>query len=237
MTRGRKAKLSNNSRRKKDDSYSVTGSVKTQISLEARVSRLEASVARLEARVEQTPVETNDVSIGIPAQVLEVIDGVGKRRPGPDTKIDDTELLLNRDNLVQWLEEHWPQIAIPLLIAQNPERTATVLTTIAKPCEIRPDWQSAIIHHSTELQEFLKSEKFRRKSPRKTVVDALAPYQSERRQQAANRLPTRQIANAMAGVPKIKWRTSLDKCSEIPCSYRVCDITAKYYRQVFGIAE
>jgi hypothetical protein len=80
----------------------------------------------------------------------------------------------------------------------------------------------------------LRREKFRRKPPKKTVTDALALYQSEKRQRAANRLPTRQIANAMAGVPKLKWHTSLDKCSEQAYAARVGYNATMYYRMFLG---
>ena len=65
-----------------------------------------------------------------------------------------------------------------------------------------------------------------RKDPQKTVRDALnRPAEDEKRIRAANRVPTRQIANAMAGVPKLRWRTSLDRCSKNPCSYEVAPAT------------
>ena len=81
------------------------------------------------------------------------------------------------------------------------------------------------------------SSLLRIRPPKKTVTDALRPFDSEQRKRAANRLPTRQIANAMAGVPKLKWRTSLDKCSERPSSYRVGHNAAGHYRAKFGMPE
>jgi len=85
---------------------------------------------------------------------------------------------------------------------------------------------------------FLHSEKFKKKPPRKTVLDALnLPLEDEKRKRAANRLPTRQIANAMAGVPKLSWRTSMDRCSKNPCRYLVTLSTAQHYRAMYDIRE
>jgi hypothetical protein len=173
----------------------------------------------------------------VPAHIREAINSIGKKHRGPRKKIEDTELLLNRDNLVQWLEQHWPQITKRLLTAKTPGEIAAVLTHIAAPSEIRPTWQSGVMGHPAELMGFLRSKKFRRKPPKKTVVDALDTLHSEKREHAANRLPTRQIANAMAGVPKLKWRTSLDKCTKNPCSNRVGHNTATYYRTILGIQK
>jgi hypothetical protein len=69
-------------------------------------------------------------------------------------------------------------------------------------------------------------------------MDALnRPAEDAKRKRAANRLPTRQIANAMAGVPKLRWRTSLDRCSENPCSYEVAPDTDHRHRAIFGIPQ
>jgi hypothetical protein len=201
---------------------------------------LESRVARLEARIEQMQEEIDRLSGVVPAHIQEALDSSGKKHPGPDKEISDTELLLNRDELVKWLEEHWPKIVKALLAAaakNDTREVATVLGSIAAAPDIRPTWQCKIIDHPAELTEYLRSEKFRRKPPKKTVADALALNHSEERQRAANRLPTRQIANAMAGVPKLKWRTSFDRCSKSPCAHRIGYKTAQYYRELFGIPE
>jgi hypothetical protein len=198
---------------------------------------LESRVARLEARIEQMQEEINSLSGAMPAHIVEAIDNIGKKHSGPDKKIDDTELILNRNNLVNWLEEHWLEIAKPLLTSKTPNAIVAVLTPVAASPDIRPTWQKAVMDHPDKLLEFLRSPKFRRKPPKKTVMDALDLQRSEERARAANRLPTRQIANAMAGVPKLSWRTSLDKSSQSPCSYNIRDESATYYRIMYGIRE
>lgn len=184
----------------------------------------------MEARIEVMQEEIDRASGVAPAGFREAMDAAAKKHPGPRKKMDDTELLLNRDNLIVWLEEHWPKIVKPLLAAKSPAEVAAVIAPIAAAADIRPTWQNGVVGHPATLLDFLQSEKFRRRPPKKTVLDALSAFDSETRRKAANRLPTRQIANAIAGVPKIKWRTSLDRCSVRPSSYRVGHNTEGHYR-------
>jgi len=239
MTHGRTAKTRVNPRSKKSHSLLTRFSERQEKSLETRVAKLEAGLATLEARIEQMQEEIDRALGRVPKNIQEAIDNIGKKHPGPNKKVDDTELELNRNNLIVWLEEHWPRIVKPLLAASKPDGTprevAAVLRPIAAARDIRPTWQKAIVEHPAKLREFLQSKKFRIKPPKKTVAEALAVYHSEQRDQAANRLATRQVANAMAGVPKLKWRTSLDKCAKNPSSLSVGYNTAGHYRTLFGL--
>lgn len=168
-----------------------------------------------------------------PAGFREAMEAATKKHPGPRKKMDDTELLLNRDNLIVWLEEHWPKIVKPLLAAKSPAEVAAVIAPLAAAPDIRPTWQIGVVGHPAILLDFLRSAKFRIKPPKKTIIDALTSLDVEKRKRATNRLPTRQIANAMAGVPKLKWRTSLDKCSKTPSSFGVGYGSAAHYRKPF----
>lgn len=92
-------------------------------SLKTRVASLEARVAHLEEELDRSS------GSAVPPQFREAIDAIygdGKKRPGPEEKIDQSELLQRRDNLVEWLEERWPEIVKPLLAAKNPRKAATV---------------------------------------------------------------------------------------------------------------
>jgi hypothetical protein len=104
MTHGRTAKTRANTRKKKYDRRLTPVSVNPNSSLEGRVTSLEARMAKLEEAVDSA-------SGVVPAHLY------GKRttKPGPTEKIDDTELFLNRDNIVHWLEEHWPRAPRPQL--------------------------------------------------------------------------------------------------------------------------
>lgn len=160
-----------------------------------------------------------------------------KKKRGPSKNIADHELLFNRDALVDWLEENWPKMVHQLLAANSPRKIATILRQVARAPDLRPPWQSRFVEHPAQLFDFLHSDRFRIKPPEKTVVDALSASDLEKLKRAANRLPTRQIANAMAGVPKLKWRSSLDKCSQNPSITEVNPKSARYYRAMFRISE
>jgi hypothetical protein len=229
MTHGRTEKTGVNMRKKRKGTLLTRTLKKSGKSLESRIASLEVRVAELEE-------EVRFVSGDVPYFGGET-DAEEKKKPGPSKSIPDAELLRNRDGLVYWLEENWPRIIQPLLAARNPRQLQAVLKQIARPPDIRPPWQNRFVGHPVKLLDFLRSDKFRIKPPKKTVVGALGVNDTERRQRAANRLPTRQIANAMAGVPRLKWRTSLDKCSRNPSSSSVAQNTDKYYRAMFGIPE
>jgi hypothetical protein len=216
--------------RRKNRSRLLTGSS------ESEKNSLESRVARLETRIEQLQAEIDGLVGVMPKHFYEAIKNTGKKRSGPSERMDETELSLRRDDLVHWLENQWPNLVSPLLAAQNPRQVASVLRAVAPPRHVRPEWQRDFIGHPAALLNFLRSEKFRKKPPRKTVIDALCSANLEQRTRAANRLPTRRIANAMAGVPKLKWRRSFDRSSKTPCTARVGYETASHYRAQFGIS-
>jgi len=189
--------------------------------LEARVVDLEGKVDRLEGTAPSYYYGATDDS---------------RKKPGQDKYIEDVELFRHRDGLVSWLEDVWPKIVKPLLAAADPSEVAEMFSKVARPKDLQPPWQSRFLAHPSDLLDFLRSERFRIKPPKKTLIDALnLPVGDEKRRRAANRLPPRQIANAMAGLPELEWRTSLDKCSKIPCSYLVALNTDRHYRAMFSI--
>jgi hypothetical protein len=79
----------------------------------------------------------------------------------------------------------------------------------------------------------MSSNRFRKKPSAKAVARAINWEPREECFKAAAKLPTRQIANAMAGVPEYKWRTSLDLCTASPCEYSVGIGAREYYRSLF----
>ncbi len=228
MTHGRSAKVTPNSRTKNRGTPLTGFSEDSRKRLEQQVEDMAARVAELETRVDRLAGIAPGYYYGEPENT--------KKKSGPDQRMSDAELFRSRDGLVGWLEEVWPKIVRPLLSANDPSQVAAILKKVARPKDIQPPWQSRLLAHPAKLLDFLQSNKFRRKPPKKTVVDALnRPGDDEKRMRAANRLPTRQIANAMAGVPKVQWRTSLDRCSKSPCSYEVGLIADAHYRAMFGI--
>jgi len=228
MTRGRRAKTDLNARKESQDKLLTGISDDAQKSLEAKLASLEARVAELEEKVDRLE--------GIAPSYYYGGTDNSKKKPGPDKSIEDVELFRHRDGLVGWLEDVWPQIVKPLLAADDPSEVAAIFNKVARPKDLQPPWQSRFLAHPSDLLDFLRSEKFRIKPPKKTVIDALnLSVEDEKRRRAANRFPTRQIANAMAGLPELEWRTSLDRCSKDPCSNLVALNTDRHYRAMFSI--
>jgi hypothetical protein len=172
----------------------------------------------------------------VPSDYFSAAD-TAKKKPGPVKNIGDDELFRYRDWLVQWLEEIWPEVAKALLSTKDPRGVRAIFKDVAQPKHLQPPWQTRLLAHSAHLLDFRWSNKFRIKPPKKTVLDALRGQSNdEKRKRAANRLPTRQIANAMAGLPWLQWRTSLDRCAKEPSHLKVAAQSERYYREMFGIA-
>jgi hypothetical protein len=192
--------------------------------LERRVAALEKDVALLKS-ASPWPIFGDE----------EIID-TEKKKSGAKQKISDEDLFCYRDGLIQWLEPIWPWMVNRLLAAGNPEDIRPLLEAVAETPELRPDWQRRLLQNVAAFFEFLWDERFRKTLPKATVADALnLSWEDERRKRAANQLPTRQIANAMAGVPEIAWRTSLDRCSEQPAEPLIALNLDMYYRDEFDI--
>jgi hypothetical protein len=236
MIHGRNVRTALNSRTKKRTSGLTSladtdpkSAAERELSLEARLAALEKQVVELWEVVNRLDGAGLDHFY---AQALEPEE----KKPGPGKSIEDAELFRYRDGLAGYIEEVWPQMVQPLLGAANPRKVAAVLKRLAKPEQMQPIWQSRFLAHPAHLFEFLHSKRFRKKPPKKTVIAALnLPANDEGRKRAANRLPTRQIANAMAGVPELSWRTSLDRCSKNPSAFPVGTNTEQHYRAIFDI--
>ena len=159
-----------------------------------------------------------------------------KQKPGPKEQIDDTELFRMRDGLIMWLEPYWPWMGDRLYAASNPGEIKVILEAAARALEDRQDWQTRLLDNTAVLFEFLSHERFGKTIAKATVTDALTlPWETERRRRAANQLPARKVANALAGVPEIGWRRSLDRCSERPSCMELAVNLDLHYREQFRI--
>jgi hypothetical protein len=197
--------------------------------LERQVLRLKEDVALLKM-ANPSPLLNEAVLPGEPEKLED------RKRKGPKEKIDDYDLLHRRELLISWLESIWPAIVDQLEKARHPRHVRALFEEYAVQRDSRPDSQTRFMKESGALLEFLLSDRYGKTLPHATVVNALnLPFDDERRARAANRLPTRQIANAMAGVPDLKWRTSFDKCSQRPSQARVGPYTEFYYRRRYGL--
>ena len=195
-------------------------------SCQERLDSLEDQARRLESRL--LYVELN---LGIP-----VVAEKDQKKPGPTPQISEEDLLDNRDRFVSWLEARWQDLRPRLLGAANTKQVSEALLSVATPEESQDYYVKRLIEGAGALWQFLHSRRFHRKPSKRAVVNALnAEYDDPKRMKAAAHFPTRQIANAMAGVPQIGWRTSLDRCSKIPSRSVVGRKTEEYYRALYGI--
>jgi hypothetical protein len=159
-----------------------------------------------------------------------------KKKPGPKEKVSDEVLFHDRDALVLWLERYWPWLEDHLLAASTIERVKAIIEAVAEGPELRPEWQKRLLENAAALHEFLCSKRFRKTLPEATVIHALnLPFDDESRPRAANQFPSRQIANAMAGIPDIGWRRSLDRCSAQPSKASVPVSMDMFYRDKYSI--
>lgn len=199
-----------------------------RVPAEDRITELERQVAAL----------IEDVAVlkhlsGWPFQTEDAANEE-KAKPGPKEQIDDVDLFHYRDALILWLEPVWPWLEGRL--GGSAEDLRTVLEAVAEDPEIKSDHQRRLLQNMAALHEFLWHERSGKALARTTVVHALTlPWEDERRRRAANQLPTRRIANAMAGVPDIAWRTSLDRCSAQPSEATVAVNLDMHLRERFGI--
>jgi hypothetical protein len=100
---------------------------------------------------------------------------------------------------------------------------------------IRAAFQLRFAACSVELLEFLSSARFRIRPSLRAVRLVLAWQSGDGCRRAARKFPTRQIANAMAGAPELKWRSSLDRCVSVPCHLHARHATEGYYRRLYKI--
>ncbi len=196
-----------------------------------RIAELERQVARL-----QRDVALLKRFSGWPLFADNSSEPEEKKKPGAKEKIGDDVLFHYRDGLVLWLEPVWPWLESRLLRRSTCEQVRAVLEAVAPEPDLRQDWQERLVQNAFALREFLWDERFRKTLPKTTVTNALTlPLDNEKGRRAANQLPTRQIANAMAGVPDIGWRRSLDRCSAQPSKTYVALNLDMFCRDRYGI--
>jgi len=228
LIHGQQLRIAMNARKKKVqdpiDKFLADQPLDRMAELERRILKVENDVALLKSLN--------------PSPLLDevVIEVEGKKR-GRKENISDADLFNYRNGLILWLESAWPWLKDRLFTAKTPEQVKAFLEAIADEPASRPDWQERLLQNAGDLFDFIRHEKFRKKGlPSATVNDALTlPCNDERRMRAANQFPTRQIANAMAGVPDISWTRSLDRCYANPSTVYFSQTTEMYYREMYSM--
>jgi hypothetical protein len=227
LIRGKDGKMAKNARRENStrplDKVSEDQPQRPISELERRVIQLENDVAILK-QLTRWPVFNKDESLE-------------KTKPGVKERIGDDDLFTWRDGLIRWLEAYWPWLEGRLLGAGSAEEVGAILEAVSEEPHLRRNWQNRLLPNPAQLFDFISDERFRKtKLPKATVEGALIQaVDDDTRRRAANQFPARQIANAMAGVPDISWRRSLDRCSANPSTIRVDLITDIHFRELYGL--
>jgi hypothetical protein len=116
--------------------------------------------------------------------------GMGRKR-----KLEQEELLKRRDLLSRWVEEDWPLLSVALRKAKNSDDALAAILAAKErvPFVMQPLFYRAPEEYKEQLWEFLESERM-------------------------NGNP-RNLAGAMAGLPELSWKRSLDICQQNPCQF------------------
>lgn len=227
LIRGQGREMAKNARKKNSanplDGVSEDQPQRPISELERRVIQLENDVAILK-QLTRGPVSNKDAPLV-------------KMKPGVKERIGDVDLFTWRDGLIRWLEAYWPWLEGRLYRARSAEEVGAILEAVSEEPHLRRNWQKRLLPNPAQLFDFISDERFRKtKLPKATVKDALLQaVDDDVRSRAANQFPARQIANAMAGVPDISWRRSLDRCSANPSTIRIVINTDLYFRELYGL--
>ena len=159
---------------------------------------------------------------------------------GAKQKLSDAVLLERRDAYVKGLERVWPSFQAKIANVKSSEDAAVLAQEIASELTISQQSKEDFVRSATKivgsspgtcaLFEFIRSNRYVPRVSRETRRMISRWSQGDDAcLRAGAKLPTRQIANALAGVPELAWRTSLDRCLKTPCWYYVAGETERHY--------
>lgn len=122
---------------------------------------------------------------------------IAKRGRGRPAKLATDTLLKRRDSLANWLESHWPYLSRALRNPSGPETAIGAILEAKKrlPGVFLPPFHNDPVKFQNELWSFLKSGRFHGNP--------------------------RTLAAAMAGLPEMASKTSIDICSAVPSKLMV----------------
>lgn len=188
-----------NSRKKYENQGVIRGG-----KINPTISALTNRVQQLEQRVEKLESVTGILA---PEWLTSHPDVRGKPGPKPALQLDT--ILYRRDRIIRTLEDNWPRIERGLLGTTTDEQIRETLSPYLETdtdLKGRLDFQGL----STQLIRTPIREK-----PRSTIFQSFR-QDGERAFQRLNRLPSRILANALAGVPELSVRRSYDICASHP---------------------
>ena len=121
---------------------------------------------------------------------LPVEPAIGRKR-----KLEQEEVLKRRDALTRWVEQSWPYLSQALGKVKKPEHAAAAILVAQQriPGAMTPPFFNQPEKYQEELWEFIESGRL-----------------------SGN---PRNLAGAMAGIPELSWKRSLDICQQNPCEF------------------
>jgi hypothetical protein len=188
--------------------------------LTERILKLESEVKELK-EFKETVIETP----GFQSELW--WHDIWKKKRGRRPKISDESLIWRRDNLIDALEANWEKVHEALLDSKCDDDIRAALNPFLSS---REETREALKFEG--LSRLYSEKKRLRKEPTKRMLKALA---SKRRKlpPILDNLPSRNLANALAGVPKMTCRASLEKCAQIPSQKRPALPMWIYYSSIY----
>ena len=152
-----------------------------------------ADAKRMISDLQERVLRLEAESFGTGAFVLgpqPVKPGMGRKR-----KLEQEELLKRRDQLSNWVEQDWPFLSVELRKAKNSDDALAAIFASKErgPAVMQPPFYREPEKHKEQLWEFLESGRL-----------------------SGN---PRNLAGAMAGLPELSWKRSLDICQQNPCLF------------------
>ncbi len=155
----------------------------------------EKALAEINRRLEQleghafiTHLGPQEVTVGF----QRVEPAPAKKQRGRKPLLESAVVLERRGQLAYWIEQDWPQLSQELRRAKNADNALAAINGTKRrfPRLFMPPFHNNTEEFAEQLWEFLKS-----------------PYY---------RGNPRNLAGAMAGLPELSWKRSLDICTKHP---------------------
>ena len=148
---------------------------------------------------------------------------------GPRPKIDNPELFERRDAYVIGLEAVWPDLEPRLYKAVSPAAVRKVFLQIAPSMPIQSWLRVQLPKTAGELFDFVKSGRLPKGISKRAVAVLRRDGWERDAWKSAAALPTRHLANAIAGAPQISWQRSLARCSKEPCHWPLSSVVKSHF--------
>jgi hypothetical protein len=129
------------------------------------------------------------------------------------------------------IESVWKALDPALLKAKSKHQVQTILEEFVPLMGISIHFQQSMIDAAAVLFEFISSGRLRKTGPSRRILRILGRRNWDlTSMKAAMKLPTRQLASAIAGAPELSWQRSLDRCAGFPSYVPIHSAMAECYQ-------